>query len=181
VAALRAFTAFLIYVEGRVGVRLSDPFLSTFSPRDCTWFIFANIYLAIAVALAILAPQPRAMLIGVQAYIVTITSRMAVMYFTALDPPADAIPLQDPIIERLATGRLLTRDLFFSGHTATLFLLFLSVPDRKYKPLFFASTLCVAAAVLLQHVHYTTDVLVAPLFAFASHRAVMAVHARLGR
>jgi membrane-associated phospholipid phosphatase len=101
------------------------------------------------------------------------------MYFAALDPPADAIPLRDPLIEILGTGRLLTRDLFFSGHTSTLFLLFLAVPDRRDKPLLLACAMCVAAGVLRQHVHYTIDVLVAPLFAFASYRVVVATHAYL--
>jgi PAP2 superfamily C-terminal len=178
VAVLRALTAFLAHIEARSGVRLQDPLLSALRPRDCTWFIFATIYAAIAVAAGVLAQRPRALLVGLQAYILMIALRMAVMQVTALDPPIDAIPLQDPLIERLATGRLLTRDLFFSGHTATLFLLFLSVPGRVAKVLLLTCTAAVAVAVLFQHVHYTVDVLVAPCFAFASHGAVTALHAQ---
>jgi hypothetical protein len=181
VAALRALTAFLLWVERRPGVRLSDPLLEAFAPRNGTWFVFALIYLALAVGLAVLAAHPRAMVVALQAYVVMLLARMCVMYFTALDPPADMIPLRDPLIEIVGTGRLLTRDLFFSGHTSTLFLLWLAVPDRRFKPLLFACLLAVAAGLLRQHVHYTIDVLVAPLFAFASYSAVQAAHRRAGR
>jgi hypothetical protein len=181
VAALRALAAFVTWVERRPGVRLPDPLLSAIAPHDATWLIFSLIYLSLVVGLTALAFRPRAMVVGVQAYIVMVLARICAMYFVALDPPADAIPLRDPLIELLGTGRLLTRDLFFSGHTSTLFLLFLAVPDRRCKPLLLACTTCVAAGVLRQHVHYTIDVLVAPLFAFASYRSVIAAHERLSR
>jgi hypothetical protein len=181
VASLRALAAFLTWVERRPGVRLPDPLLDGMAPHNATWLIFSLVYLSLVVGLAALAFRPRAMVIGVQAYIVMVLARICAMYFVALDPPADAIPLRDPLIEVLGTGRLLTRDLFFSGHTSTLFLLFLAVPDRRYKPLLLACTMCVAAGVLRQHVHYTIDVLVAPLFAFASYRTVVAAHERLSR
>ncbi|HZU84056.1 MAG TPA: phosphatase PAP2-related protein [Polyangiaceae bacterium] len=176
VAAVRLLAVFLVRIESRPGVRLQDPLLDALAPRDCSWLIFAMIYLAIALVVAVLAGHPRELVIASQAYVLMLLSRMCAMYFTALDPPADAIPLVDPLVERLGTGRLLTRDLFFSGHTATLFLLFLSVPVRTFKALVLAATVVVAGCVLVQHVHYTIDVLVAPMFAFASHRAARLAH-----
>jgi PAP2 superfamily protein len=167
---------FLVWVEQRPGVRLADPLLAALAPRNETWPVFGLIYLALIIGLAVLAFHPRALIIGVQAYVVMIVARICVMYFTPLDPPAEMIPLRDPIVEVVGTGRLLTRDLFFSGHTSTLFLLFVAVPDRKVKAALLACSIAVAIGMLVQHVHYTVDVLVAPLFAFASHRAVSAVH-----
>jgi hypothetical protein len=181
VATLRAFAPFLVWVEGRPGTRLADPLLDVMAPRNATWLIFGLIYLSLIVGLAHLAFHPRALVVGVQAFVVMTLSRICAMYLTALDPPADMIPLRDPVIEIVGTGRLLTRDLFFSGHTSTLFLLFLAVPDRRLKALLLACTLGVAVGVLRQHVHYTIDVMVAPLFAFASYHAVLAVHERLSR
>jgi hypothetical protein len=180
-AALGVLAAFLNGVERRPGVRLPDPLLEVVAPHDTTWLIFSLIYLSLVVGLTVLAFQPRAMVIGVQAYVVMVLTRVCAMYFVALDPPVDAIPLRDPLIELLGTGHLLTRDLFFSGHTSTLFLLFLAVPDRRYKLPLLACTICVAAGVLRQHVHYTIDVIVAPLFAYASYRAVVGAHERLRR
>jgi membrane-associated phospholipid phosphatase len=103
---------------------------------------------------------------------------MVAMYVTALDPPTDMIALSDPLIETVATGKLLTRDLFFSGHTSTVFLMFLIARDARFKPVLLLCAFGVAAGVLLQHVHYTVDVIVAPLFAFASFRAVEWAHRR---
>ncbi len=66
---------------------------------------------------------------------------------------------------------VLTRDLFFSGHTSTLFLISLAVPGRRARPFFLACTAAVATCVLVQHVHYTVDVLAAPFFAYGAWRA----------
>jgi hypothetical protein len=176
ILTLHALATFLCWVEDRPGTRLSDPLLFAVPPRDATWLIFAMIYLALVVGLAVLVFHPRAMVIAVQAYIVMLLARICVMYFTPLDPPADTIVLRDPFIEMFGPGRVLTRDLFFSGHTATVFLVFLAVPSRRFKPLLLACTIAVAIGVLWQHVHYTVDVLVAPAYAFASYRAVTALH-----
>ncbi len=72
--------------------------------------------------------RPRALVIGVQAYALLIVLRMVAMYVTALEPPSDMIALNDPLIETVLKGKLLTRDLFFSGHTSTVFEA--SPPDR---------------------------------------------------
>jgi PAP2 superfamily protein len=180
VLVLHTLARFLVWIEKRPGVRLSDPLLNTFEARDCTWLVFGVIYLALVAGLAVLAAHPRVLVQALQAYLLMLLSRMWVMYFMALDPPADMIPLRDPVIEIIGTGRVLTRDLFFSGHTSTLFLLLLAVTDRRVKPLLLACVLTVAVGLLRQHVHYTVDVLVAPLFSFASYRTVLALHNRSG-
>lgn len=178
---LRLLAAFLLWVEERPGVRLSDPLLDMVGARDGSLVIFAIIYMSLISGLTVLALEPKSLVIGVQAYVVMILLRICVMYFTALDPPANMIPLRDPVIEMFGTGRVLTRDLFFSGHTATLFLLFVAVPSRRFKLAVLGATMAVAIGVLWQHAHYTVDVLVAPIFAFASYRAVVAMHARSAR
>jgi hypothetical protein len=177
---LRELTRFLVWVEHRPGARLSDPVLALISPRDATWLVFGLIYVAILLTLADVWRRPRALVIGVQAYALMIVLRIVAMYVTALEPPSDMIALSDPLIETVATGKLLTRDLFFSGHTSTVFLMFLVARDARIKPVLLLCAAGVAMGVLLQHVHYTVDVLVAPLFAFASFRAVEWAHRRWG-
>ncbi len=98
--------------------------------------------------------------------------RIAAMWATPLEAPPGMIPLEDPVVRLFGPGRLLTKDLFFSGHTSTLFLLALTVPGRGWKALFVAATAAVAVGVLVQHVHYAIDVLAAPFFAYASVRLV---------
>ncbi|MDP9002124.1 MAG: hypothetical protein M3O46_18685, partial [Myxococcota bacterium] len=155
ILTLRLLAAFLIWVEERPGAQLSDPLLESIVARDGSLVIFAIIYLSLVSGLAVLASNPRALVIGVQAYVVMILSRICVMYFTALDPPANMVPLRDPVIEWIGTGRVLTRDLFFSGHTATIFLLCVAVPGRRFKLVFLACTIAVAIGVIRQHAHYT--------------------------
>ena len=95
--------------------------------------------------------------------------RIIAMYLVPLDPPAKMISLIDPFVEYFGTGQTLTKDLFFSGHTATLFILFIVSEKGFYKTLFLVSTLLVAFSVLLQHVHYTIDVFAALFFTYSSY------------
>lgn len=168
--ALAALARFVRWVEGRPGATLPDPLLALLPPRDVTWLTFSLIYAGILTAVFLLLRRPRDLLAAVQAYAVMVAFRIAVMWATPLDPPPGMIALQDPFVERLGTGQLLTRDLFFSGHTSTLFLLFLAAPGRGSRAFFLACTALVGACVLWQHVHYTVDVLAAPFFAYAAWR-----------
>jgi membrane-associated phospholipid phosphatase len=98
---------------------------------------------------------------------------MIAMYSVPLEAPVTLIPLNDPFVQLFGTGQILEKDLFFSGHTATLFLLFLISDNKILKLFFLISTLFVAVSVLLQHVHYSVDVIAAPFFAFASYKIVI--------
>jgi len=170
-ATLVVLGRFVRRVEERPGVVLPDPLLELVSPRDLTWLAFALIYAAILSALALLARRPRRLVQALQAYVVMAWVRMAVMWVTPLDPPPRMIPLDDPLVQSLGgASQALTRDLFFSGHTSTLFLVFLAVPGRRTRPFFLACTAAVGAAVIAQHVHYAVDVLAAPFFAYGSWR-----------
>lgn len=72
------------------------------------------------------------------------------------------------VFGRQSANVYLTKDLFFSGHTATTALLLLYVwryPRLRWPML--AGHLAVVAAVFLAHLHYTIDVLGAYAMAFA--------------
>lgn len=167
--SLTLLSGVLAWVERRPGVLLGDPVLAAIAPRDFTWLIFALIYAGLALGIGRLLVLPNALLAGVQAYAVLVMLRVATMMLTPLAAPAGMIALADPFAEHVvAGGPTLTKDLFFSGHTATLFLLFLSVPGRPLKALLLGFTAVVGVALLWQHVHYTIDVLAAPAFAYAS-------------
>jgi hypothetical protein len=170
VAALALLARFLTFVEARPGVVLPDPVLALLAPRDLTWLTFSLIYLGLAFGVARLARDPRALVLALQAYVLMVLLRIAAMWVTPLEAPPGMIPLHDPLVRLFGPGKLLTKDLFFSGHTSTLFLLFLAVPGRRSKALFLFCTAAVGTSVLAQHVHYTVDVLAAPLFAYASFR-----------
>jgi len=173
------FSNFLAFVEGRQGVVLADPVLKLFNPIDLTWLTFGLIYISLIVAIFSFASKPEILLLALQSYLLLVIFRVMVMYSVPLDAPEGLILLNDPFVQFFGSGEVLTKDLFFSGHTATLFLLFL-VSEKKYlKIIFLISTVLVGIAVLLQHVHYTVDVLAAPFFAYSSYRIVKIINERI--
>lgn len=158
---------FLTGIEQRSGVTFFDPVLAVLPPVDLTWLIFALIYGALVLAIVYMVRHPARLLLALQSYILLALVRMAAMFLLPLDPPADMIPLVDPLVELFGSGgTTLSRDLFFSGHTSTLFLLALVIPNRKLSAIFLLCTAIVGCSVLVQHVHYSIDVLAAPFFTY---------------
>ena len=97
--------------------------------------------------------------------------RMTMMWALPLDPPITMIPLIDPVVSAVTSGGApLTRDLFYSGHVGTLVVLSMVVPQRWARRALAILTTLVGIAVILQHVHYTVDVLVAPFVATMAAR-----------
>ena len=175
---LWSLTNFLRFIEIRQGIVLPDPLLNRFSPVNLTWLIFGLIYISLILAIIDLVKYPQQFIIIIQSYSLLVLIRMLAMYLMPLNPPADMIPLNDPFVQYFGTGKLLTKDLFFSGHTATLFLLFLAVQNKKLKAVFLACTVIVALSVLLQHVHYAIDVLAAPFFSYSSYKLIILLQNR---
>jgi len=176
--SLILLTSFLKYVEMRPGVNLKDPFLMLFHPVDVTWIIFIAIYSSLVISLTGLLKNPQLLLEGLQAYALMVIVRIAAMYLMPLNPPADMIPLADPFVQLFGPSQLLTKDLFFSGHTATLFLLFLFEHRPVYKKIILAALFIVAFSVILQHVHYTLDVFAAPFFTFCCYAIIKRLNLR---
>jgi hypothetical protein len=72
------------------------------------------------------------------------------------------------VFDRGAMAAYLTKDLFFSGHVATTFLLWLYLRGRpRLAPIALAASLAVTASVLLSHLHYAIDVVGAWAITFA--------------
>ena len=165
---LLSFTRFLNYVELRAGFTFVDPLLILFTPIDLTWIIFGLIYIGLITAIVFFIKDPHMLLIAFQSYTVLVLFRTAAMYLLPLNPPPDMIPLNDPFVQIFGSGEILTKDLFFSGHTATLFLLFLVANTRTLKFIFLAFAAIIGISVLLQHVHYSIDVFTAPFFSYTS-------------
>jgi hypothetical protein len=180
VPVLFALTHFLDAVEGRRGVTLPDPVLALFPAVNLTWVTFLMIYAGIIAGLMLLLRHPRRLLLVLQGYTVMALFRIAAMYLAPLEPPPGIIELRDPFVEFFGGGRTLTRDLFFSGHTSTMFLLFLIIPGRRLRIAFACATILIGLCVVLQHVHYTVDVFAAPFFAYGAYAIVIGICKRRG-
>ena len=176
VIILIILSSFLQFVEERQGVNLPDPILNLFNPLDLTWLTFGLIYASLIIAIVNFVKQPDKLLLAIQSYSLMVVFRLVAMYVTPLAAPEKLLLLDDPFVQFFGSGQILTKDLFFSGHTATLFLLFLIADKISLKMCFLICTITVAAAVILQHVHYSIDVMAAPFFAYTSYRIVIIIN-----
>ncbi len=158
--ALHLFSTVATAVEERPGALLADPLLAILPIVDLTWPIFFLIYGGILAAVVLLWRYPARILHLLRAYTLLLLVRCITLWITPLDPPTGMIVLNDPVAG-LGPGGALTRDLFFSGHTATFVLLALAMPKRSLRIGFFVGCVVLAAMLLLQHVHYTVDVIAA--------------------
>lgn len=178
-ATLFWLARFLVVNESREGFSFNDPLLDLFNPIDVTWLTFLLMYPSIIIGVGALLFYPEKLLLTIQAYTLTIFFRLTTIYFLPIIAPGTIIPLTDPFIQYFGTGRTLYNDLFFSGHTSSMFLLFLSSQNKKLKTAFLISTILVGVCVLAQHVHYTIDVLVAPFFAYTCYRIAILLNNQL--
>ena len=178
VIILFSLANFLAYNEARPGFSFNDPLLAAFHPVDVTWLTFGLIYLGLIIALSFLTFNPDRMLLALQSYTLIAALRLITIYFLPLNAPIYIIPLKDPFVEYFGGGETLLRDLFFSGHTSTMFLFFLTAKSKKLKTVFLICTILIATCVLIQHVHYTIDVVAAPFFAYTSYRISRLINKR---
>lgn len=173
-----SFSQFLQFVEQRDGVSLPDPLLKAFNPIDLTWLIFTLIYLSMILFLFSVRKEPNKLMTALQAYGLMVIFRTIAMYLTPLEAPTTLLMLDDPFVQLFGKGEILTKDLFFSGHTGTLFLLFLLTKNKILKTTFLVSTVVVGMAVLLQHVHYSIDVFVAPFITYCAFKIISILHSK---
>jgi hypothetical protein len=157
-------TQFLNYAEAREGMIFRDPLHVYFEAIDLTWIIFAVIYFSLIAAIFSLLPHPRQLLFAVQLYALMVVVRIIAMYLLPLEPPEGMIILRDPFVEYFGTGQTLTKDLFFSGHTASILIFFLTARSKAYKSIFLFLVFLIGILVILQKVHYTIDVYAAVFF-----------------
>ena len=176
IVSLFSYRRFLDFAEARPGVIIPDPILQLYNPIDLTWLIFGIIYLCLIIGLFALARKPEKLLLAFQAYTAVVLVRMIAMYLVPFEAPEKLIVLKDPFVEMFGSGESLTKDLFFSGHTATLFLLFFVVESKKLRFIFLASAVIVGITIVLQHVHYVIDVFAAPFFTYVCYKVVASLN-----
>lgn len=157
------------FIQSRPGKNLNDQLLNHIVAKDMSIYIFTLIYFSIFVSIIYLCAFPARLLACLKAYALLTILRIITLYLFPLEPDPAILPLKDPLVGQLFyDGRVITKDLFFSGHVSILFLLFVAIPFRPIKYVVLASTLLVALFILIQHAHYTIDVVAAPVFSAIS-------------
>ena len=162
---------FYHFIQARPGRLLPDPLLALLPIHDVSTLTFALIYGCVAATLVYLLPRPYLLLRALWAYYFLQLLRMGTLWLLPLEPPTTLVLLYDPVMDRLfgVTTRPIVRDLFFSGHTATMALLVLATRGRWWRWALGLMAVAVGLLVLVQRVHYSYDVLAAPLFAWAAY------------
>lgn len=165
-ATLPLFFSWIQHKPGRVP---PDPLIQTLGPADLSLAVFTLLYTVIAATVVALVRRPYLLLRGLFSYAFLLVMRMASMALFTMEPPADAVPLTDPVTGPFYPGHApFLKDLFFSGHTATLVLMALLAPWRWLRTVAWLAAAAVGLMVIAQHVHWTVDVLAAPFAALAA-------------
>ncbi len=150
------------------GYRLQDPVLDLFTPRDWSPIVFFILYVSIIQTVAMGFKQPKIILIGLTAYSLVNVFRLFTMYGLTLEPPDDMILLLDPISSIAYPDKGFAKDLFFSGHVSTVFVLVLVEPNAVARYIKLAGTVAMAILLAWQHVHYSIDLIAAFLVAWGA-------------
>jgi len=164
--------AFFLAIQGRPGPVLTDPLLPLLPRADVATPVFVLMYGAVLGAVGWLTRRPYLFLRGLWGYFLLLLLRMACIWLVPLSPPLDLVPMPDPFTAfffHTAASEAITKDLFFSGHTATVALLALAVRGPWLRPALAVVAVLIGVLVLVQRVHYSCDVLAAPLFAWFAY------------
>ncbi len=154
------------WIQRREGAQWNDPILNSIPAINVSYPIFGIIYLSVIYMLYRLLQEPKRFLWFAWAFNLETAFRFATIYFVALNPPASLVDLHDPLAEIFIYGEnmAITKDLFFSGHTATMVFVCYFLPSSKERRIAVILSIVLAALLLIQHVHYSLDVFAAPLF-----------------
>lgn len=158
-ATVSCFPFFFQRIELRQGTALPDPFLHWLPAHNVSLPLFILIWSLSALTLVRAVRNPRILLVFIWSYILLSLFRMLTIYLLPLEPPANLIGLVDPLSNFFYGPKFVTKDLFPSGHTSTMFLLFLCLTGKGDRRLALVVTFAVAFLLLVQHVHYTVDIL----------------------
>ena len=155
---------FFANIEDREGVVLQDWLLQEIKPMDVSFYIFFILYATVILFLVRMSMNTLICLRTLWSFIFLCVFRMITIKLVPLNPPHGIIELIDPCSVLFYRANVITKDLFFSGHTATLIVGALCMTRPSDKLIAFTAALVIGILLLVQHVHYTADVLAAPFF-----------------
>ncbi|WP_207423637.1 phosphatase PAP2-related protein [Desertivirga brevis] len=163
---LPIFPLFYQFIQARNGYDQHDPILHMLPAMDVSMPIFIITWLMGVLTITRTLQKPELFLLFMYGFIIMNVVRFFTIALIPFDPPHDLIPIADPISNHFYGKSYVTKDLFFSGHTATQFLFYLCLKGKSEKAMALFGTIAMGILVLIQHVHFTIDVVCAPFFAY---------------
>jgi hypothetical protein len=160
------------WIQQREGMVMDDIILANIPTKNVSIPIFGIIYISIIYLLIRVMPRAKQFLWFVWAFNIETLLRFACIYAVALNPPQGLVDLHDPLAELFIYGENLavTKDLFFSGHTATMVFVCFFLPNALERKIAIGLTFVLATLLLIQHVHYSLDILAAPVATYMAIR-----------
>ena len=166
ISVLLCYPYFFALIQSRPGFLLHDPVLDVLPSFNVSVYIFLLIYFTVGLGIFRAIQSPALFLLFLWSCLFLSLARIITMSLVPLDPPAGLVPLTDPILAPFYHHNQITKDLFFSGHTSSVFLIYLILRKKGEKIFALVATVLVGVLLLIQHIHYTIDVLIAPLFVY---------------
>jgi len=159
---------FFAFIEKREGMVLQDFVLDAIPAKDVSIPTFVVIWSVVLLVFYRIYQSPRLFLVVVYCFILMFLARILTISLLPLNPPAGIITLKDPIanIAYGGNGIFITKDLFYSGHTGNMFLFFLCLQHKWDKIIALAASFIVGILVMVQHIHYSIDVIAAFIFTY---------------
>jgi len=148
------------YIETRKGVQLEDKFLQLFPSYDFSTPIFFLLYASLFALIVTHLHRPKVIMRLIEMHFLVAVVRQICIMALALEPPAGIIVLRDVFLENTVYphNSPLTKDLFFSGHVASIWIYFLCAQHKFMKTWMFLATFIMSFMVLSMRIHYTYDV-----------------------
>jgi hypothetical protein len=164
--------AFFNMIQKRTGPIINDWVLAAIPPHNVSFAIFSIIWGMGFYALWRGIQKPTIYITYLWTFIFITILRVLSITLIPLDPPRGLIVLTDPLTGIFYGESNITKDLFFSGHTSILFIAFLCLEKKVDRMIALAATITVACLLLVQHVHYTVDIIAAPIIIYPVYRFV---------
>ena len=160
--------SFFAFIEKREGMVLQDFVLDRLPAMDVSIPTFVIIWSVVLLVFYRMCQNPGLFLIVAYGFILMCILRVLTISMLPLNPPPGLITLKDPIanIAYGGNGIFITKDLFYSGHTGNMFLFFLCLQAKWDKIIALTASFLVGILVLVQHIHYSLDVLAAFIFTY---------------
>lgn len=165
----------IAYNASAPGTILNDPIMDLFVVRDWSKIIFFLEYLSVIIMIFYVSDRPAYFVKCLWGVATLQVVRCIFIFLIPLAPPTDMIFLVDPFTQFFFGENVhVTNDLFFSGHVSLLALFYFIVQNKYLKVLLFTTASLVGIFLVWQHVHYSYDVLFAPVASFIIYKYVIA-------
>jgi hypothetical protein len=164
--------------QARPGIQINDLVLNMLPPHDFSIPIFILEYSTLLLVFVSLLSIPDRLVKGFQMFSLALFARTVSVFLIPLEQPSDMIPLNDPMANLLLHTEeiFVSKDLFFSGHVLAITLLMLIAVNKYLKAYAMVAAIIVGILIMWQHVHYSMDVIFAPLVSFTAYKLVLYIH-----